>query len=62
MLFSGSLNDLRADCNEIGYPREPSYDACDVVFSGDDGCNVSLVIDEIHPETTGILRQRFLSC
>jgi len=38
MLFSGSLNDLRADCNEIGYPREPSYDACDVVFSGDDGC------------------------
>jgi len=37
-LFSGSLDDLRADCNEIGYPREPSYDSCDVVFSGDDGC------------------------
>ena len=49
MLFSGSLNDLRADCNEIGYPREPSYDACDVVFSGDDGCYVSQIIDEIHP-------------
>ena len=49
-LFSGSLDDLRADCNEIGYPREPSYDSCDVVFSGDDGCYVSKSIDEIRPK------------
>jgi len=34
-LFSGSLNDLRADCKEVGYAKEPDHNLCDDVFASD---------------------------
>jgi len=39
-LFSGSLDDLRADCKEIGYAKEPAHASCDVVFDSgsENGC------------------------
>ena len=42
-LFSGSLNDLRADCKEVGYAKEPDHNLCDDVFASDseNACYVS---------------------
>ena len=42
-LFKGNLTDLGDDCREKGYPVNPSYDQCNVVFdeSSEDGCRVS---------------------
>merc|ERR1712038_843245 len=39
-LFSGSLDDLRADCKEVGYAKEPNHSSCDTVFASNssDGC------------------------
>jgi len=39
-LFSGSLDDLRADCKEVGYAKEPAHASCDVVFDSgsENGC------------------------
>ena len=43
-LFSGSLNDLHDDCNEVGYKKEPNHESCDAVFPPDseNGCYVSI--------------------
>ena len=42
-LFSGSLDDLYADCKGVGYSREPDYDKCNVIFTPDSAnrCYVS---------------------
>merc|ERR1712038_102982 len=39
-LFSGSLDDLRADCKEVGYAKEPNHSSCDTVFASNssNGC------------------------
>ena len=43
-LFSGSLDDLRADCKEVGYAKEPAHASCDVVFDSgsENGCYVRI--------------------
>ena len=45
-LFKGSLTDLQDDCREKGYPVNPPYGQCDVVFdeSSEDGCRVRKMI------------------
>jgi len=34
-LFTGSLNDLYADCKGVGYSREPATNKCNVLFAPD---------------------------
>ena len=43
-LFSGSLGDLRSDCKEVGYAKEPDHSSCDIVFQSDseNGCYVNI--------------------
>ena len=43
-LFSGSLDDLYADCKGVGYSREPDYNKCNVIFTPDseNRCYVSV--------------------
>ena len=42
-LFTGSLNDLYADCKGVGYSREPATNKCNVLFAPDsaNACYVS---------------------
>ena len=43
-LFSGSLENLHADCKEVGYAKDPDHSSCDVVFESNsaNGCYVSI--------------------
>ena len=43
LLFSGSLNDLKDDCREVGYAKEPNHASCNKLFPPiyPDGCYVS---------------------
>ena len=52
-LFTGSLNDLYADCKGVGYAREPATNKCNVLFAPDsaNACYVSvktLIIQRIY--------------